>query len=65
MTRCTVAAIMAGLITVNAYAAGQDVTAQIKTLQKERVEVLSKLVEIHSARYRLGIIGYEAAARTN
>ncbi len=59
MMRRTVAAVIIGLIAVHDSAAEQDEAAQVKALQKERVDTLSKLVELCHADYGLGMIRCE------
>jgi outer membrane protein TolC len=68
MTRWTVAAIAAGVliaasITPGAEPKGEspaDVKAQIKALQKERVEALTRLVEVYTVQYKMGTGTFEA-----
>jgi hypothetical protein len=52
---------MACLIAVNAHAAEQELKAQINALQRERVETLTKLVEVYSSQYSAGTIMCETA----
>ncbi len=47
---------MAGLIAVHAHAGEQDLPTQIMALQKERVAVLTTLVEICTAQFMVGTI---------
>ncbi len=67
MTRCSMVTIVAGLIILPAIiilaytaerkgASSDDLAIQIKDLQAQRVEALTKIVEIHAHQYRLGTI---------
>ena len=64
MKLCAVLAIVVGVLVVapESYAVepSGDVPAQIKALQKERVEVLQSLVDVHLHQYMAGVIYFLA-----
>jgi hypothetical protein len=68
MTRCSIVTIVAGLIilpAIHVYAADQkedssnDVTAEIKRLQKDRLIDLASIVKDLTEQYRVGAIDFE------
>ena len=59
MARCLVSAIMLALIAAHVAAAEEDLPAQIKPLQKERVKLLTELLEIRTAQYNIGAFSIE------
>ncbi len=59
MTRCLVSAIVLALIAAHVAAAEEDLAAQIKAAQKERVKVLTELAEIRTAQYKVEVIPCE------
>ncbi len=67
MTRCILAVIAVGLVAAQTAAAEEDLAVQIKALQNERVETLTKLVAYSRADFAVGMRRCEAviAAETD
>ena len=56
MIRSIIATIMLALIAVRVAAGEEDMATQIKALQKERVDKLTRLVETYTLQYKLGAV---------
>lgn len=64
MLRSILASILLALFAVHTAAGEEDLETQIKALQKERLETLSRLVKIYSLQYTAAIVSGETFAET-
>ena len=62
MIRSIIAAIMLALIAVHVAAGEEDLATQIRALQKERLETLTRLVKIYTLQYKAGYVSGEVFA---
>jgi hypothetical protein len=63
MKHTFIAAIALALFAVNVASSDEDLADQIKALQTERGEVLTKLVSIRTVQYKAGVVSGEIAVR--
>ena len=62
MIRAIIATIMLALIAVHVAAGEEDLATQIKALQKERLETLTRLVKIYTLQYPAEYVSSEVFA---
>ena len=62
MIRSIIATIMLAVIAVHVAAGEEDVATQIKALQKERVDTLTRLVKIYTQQYKEGAVSGDVIA---